>query len=153
MSYDGLAFLIEEKQGSAVDFGDKNSDIIPKERRILETERILNVKLPPSYVWFLQNYGGGTVFGDDIYSISKKYSPTDMFDIASKTISDRSLGYINDDEVVICTTDFGEKFLMCTSDVSSDGEYPVIRKMGNNRERVADNFAKFLYLYISEKIS
>lgn len=153
MTYDEVAQLIEENRDITVDFGTIDCEIIPSQERIEETERLLKVKLSPSYIWFLKNYGGGTVFGDDIYAISKSYSDNDMFDIASKTIADRAQGFINENEVAICTTDFGEQFVMDTSVVSDEGEYPVIRKMGDVRKQVAESFVDFLGLYIGEQIN
>ena len=153
MDYDEVASLIEEKRDVTVDFGTHDSEIVPSQKRIEETEKRLGVKLPPSYIWFLENYGGGTVFGDDIYAISKSYSEQDMFDVASKTIADRNQGFLNDNEIAICTTDFGEQFVMDTSTKSDDGEYPVVRKMGDVRKQVADNFVEFLGRYIGEQIT
>lgn len=152
MAYLELSKLIEEKRGVTVDFGTKTSDIIPSQTRIDETEKYLGITLPPSYIWFLKNYGGGTVFGDDIYAISKSYSSNDMFDVASKTLADRAHGIIDEHEIAICTTDFGEQFVMDASQQLSNGEYPVVKKMGDVRSKVADGFANFLLCYIREQI-
>ena len=153
MDYDEVASLIEEKRDVTVDFGTSDSEIVPPQKRIEETEQRLGVKLPPSYIWFLKTYGVGTIFGDDIYAISRSFSDQDMFDVASKTIADRNQGFLNDNEIAICTTDFGEQFVMDTSTKSEDGEYPVVRKMGDVRTQVADSFVGFLGRYIGEKIS
>jgi hypothetical protein len=153
MTYDEVAQLIEENRYITVDFGTSDCEIIPSQERIEETEKRLQAKLPPSYIWFLKNYGGGTVFGDDIYAVSKSYSESDMFDVASKTIADRGQGFINENEIAICTTDFGEQFVMDTLKVSDEGEYPVVRKMGDVRKQVADSFVDFLGRYIGEQIT
>ena len=42
---------------------------------------------------------------------------------------------------------------MDTSTKSDDGEYPVVRKMGDVRKQVADNFVEFLGRYIGEQIT
>ncbi len=153
MTYDEVAKLIKKNNGVTVDFGASDCELVPSQARVDETEKVLQVKLPPSFLWFLKNYGGGTVFGDDIYSISKVYSERDMFDVASRTISDRKDGFINDDEIAICNTDFGEQFVMDTSKRTNDGEYPIIRKMGEVRTQIADSFVDFLGQYISEKVN
>lgn len=151
MDYDYVSKVIDEARGKAVDFGDANSVLVPSEVRIGETESLLEQKLPASYLWFLRNYGGGTIFGDQIFSIFGEYSNQNMMDVAARTLSDRKNGFIDANEISICFTDFGEQFLL---DASANGlEYPVIRKTGGLRKVVAENFAEFLVSMIREDIS
>lgn len=151
MDYDYVSKVIEEARGKVVDFGDANSVLVPSEIRIDETESLLGQKLPASYLWFLRNYGGGTIFGDQIFSIFEEYSSQNMMDIAARTLSDRENGFIGANEISICFTDFGEQFLLDASANSS--EYPVVRKTGGLRKVVAVNFAEFLVSMIREDIS
>lgn len=65
--FEGLKALIAEHTDEAVEFGDPNSDLGPTEERINETQELLGCKLPISYLWFVQNYGGGEIYGEEIY--------------------------------------------------------------------------------------
>ena len=150
MNYEEIANIIESVRGDAVDFGDKDSDLVPSTERIAETENLIGHKLPPSYVWFLRNYGGGTVYGDQIFCISKVYSIENSFDVASRTLSDRKNGLIKESEISICVTDFGEQFILDVS--TGNDEYSVVRKTGEERKIIADSFVNFLTLMIRDDI-
>lgn len=146
-----LVELIKANQDDIVNFGSIESEFIPSQDRIIETEQILGAKLPPSYVWFLLNYGGGTVHGDEILSISKKYDEKDMSDIASVTLDYRRRNYLADHEIAFCLTDFGETFLMDTSRKSAEGEFIIVRELDGERKDVASDFIEFLIRYIKEE--
>jgi len=152
MKYETAAQVIELNQGDTVDFGEPTCELVPSDERIKETERLLGQKLPSSYIWFLKQYGGGTVHGDEILMVSAQYSPDNMLDIAAKTLSDRRNGFINNQEISICFTDFGEQFLLDASKENESGEYPVIRKTGDERKIVAVDFSDFLVKLINENI-
>lgn len=152
MIYDDVVKVIEENSGVNVDFGTSQCELIPSQDRLLETEKILGIVLPPSFRWFLTNYGGGTIFGDELFTISKSYCDHDMFDIASRTLNERAHDFINNDEIILLSTDFGEQFLMATSQQSENGEFAIIRKFGKERQRIADSFAEFMMKYIQGKI-
>ena len=153
MEFEAVARVIEENRGDAVDFGNPSCDFIPTDARIQETERLIGHKLPASYVWFLKNYGGGTIFGDDIFAVEAQYSGVNMVDVATRTLSDRQNGFVKDSEISICFTDFGEQFLLDASDEAAATEYPVIRKTGDMRKVVAESFADFLVKFIQEEIT
>lgn len=59
MDFTNLAKLIELNRGDAVEFGNANCDLNPSQVRVQETEDQVGAKLPPSYLWFVKNYGGG----------------------------------------------------------------------------------------------
>lgn len=60
-----------------VELFDKHSDLInmgtsedsPGSDWIDAAEKALSVTLPAGYKWFLNNYGGGDICGEEIYSI------------------------------------------------------------------------------------
>ena len=151
MNYEEFSQIIAGAQGSDVDFGSRDSNLVPSSHRISETEKILGQKLPESYVWFLQNYGGGEVFGDEIAVIPPEYCENNYLDIAARTLSYRKNLSINDSEICFLSTDFGENFLFDAA--SFESEYRVVRKTGSERKVVAKNFLEFIIKMVREEIS
>lgn len=140
-----LEKLIAEYSGNGVEFGTASSDLSPTDERVAETENKIGCKLPPSYLWFVKNYGGGHVYGEEIFAIYPVLSDLSVGDIAYQTKSEREQGFVRDSAVVVCSNDFGETFYFDTSTQDDDGEYPVFVKAGANEKRYADGFAGFLY--------
>lgn len=150
MKLDDLEQLIEEHAGDAVEFGDSNCDLSPTDERIEETECLIGCKLPPSYLWFVKNYGGGAVYGEEIYSIYPVFSEQSVGDIAYQTKWSRDNGFVDNSDVVVCSNDFGETFVLDASSPSEDGEYPVYLKAGAHKKKYAVSFGEFLYKRISD---
>lgn len=150
MDFDKLTSLINANIGDAVELGNANCDLNPSEKRIEETEKILGVKLPESYIWFVKNYGGGEVYGEEIYSIYPELSEQSVGDISYQTKWFREKSLVGSSDVVICSNDFGETFFFDTSKGNDKGEYPVYVKAGTSQKKYADSFAEFLYKRILE---
>ena len=64
--YDEIIKLIENA-GESVDFGPFGEGI--SEEWIEKAEKRLKNKFPETYKWWLRNYNGGEVYGEEIYSI------------------------------------------------------------------------------------
>jgi hypothetical protein len=152
MDYEKVTIAIRSNSDE-VNLGDSGSPLVPSAARIKETENFLGQSLPPSFVWFLKNFGGGTIFGDPLYYIPNEYSCKNMMDVAAKTLADRENGLIETGEISLCITDFGEYFVFDTNNPRADGEYPVVRKTGDICKVVANDFADFLVKFIGEEIS
>lgn len=103
----------------------------------IETE--LNVNLPNSYKWFLQNFGMGGIFGVEILGFGKSTPPS----VFTQTERYRKLG-LPSTYVVIENCD---EFVYClATDKMRDNECPVIswdRIAGFGGER-GSNFIEFL---------
>ncbi|QEM80898.1 SMI1/KNR4 family protein [Halomonas binhaiensis] len=149
MRLDDLDLLIEEYNGDAVEFGDSNCDLSPTEERIRETECLIGCKLPPSYLWFVKKYGGGEVYGEEIYSIYPVLSEQSIGDVSYQTKWSRDRGLVENSDVVICSNDFGETFVLDSASPGEDGEYPVYLKAGASKKEYATSFGEFLYKRIS----
>jgi antitoxin YobK len=123
-----------------------NETCSPTNERILETEKTLNAKLPPSYLWFLKNYGGGEILGDEIYSI---YDDKNVVggDISFQYITNLKTATITEKEIPILSNDFGELYVF---DCNNGPEFHVFKKLGTQRNLYADNFAKFLEKLLKE---
>jgi len=149
ISFKNLAKLIDEHQNDGVELGDSNCDLNPTPKRIAETEDALGCKLPPSYLWFVKNYGGGEIYGEEICSIYPVFSEQSIGDIAYQTRWAQDKGFVSDTAIVICRNDFGEIFFMDSALLSEGGEYPVFVQAGAVSKVYAENFADFLLKRIS----
>jgi len=121
----------------------------PSEERIAETEKNLEVKLPPSYIWFLTHFGGGDILGDEIYSI---YNNRDAVggDITFQYQNCLASKLLNKDEIPILCNDYGEIYLF---HCQKGPEFPIYKKLGKQRIFYANNFAEFLEKLLKEYFS
>lgn len=147
--FDELKALIAQHANEVVEFGDPSSDLGPTEERINETQELLGCRLPSSYLWFVQTYGGGEIYGEEIYSIYPILSETAVGDICYQTRWFREKGLVTSSDIVISSNDFGEVFCLDTS-ISENGEYPVFVRAGQTSKAYAQNFADFLRKRIEE---
>ena len=149
MSYKSIQKIIDKNRGKNVDFG--NIDSAPSDEWIIKAENYLGISFPPSYLWFLKNYGGGEIHGEEIFSIYEM--PFDEVvggDVVSQTMSERQSGAVCDTEVLICVTNYGEQFLIDSSRQDKNNEYPIVRKVGNKIEDYASSFADFIVKFIGD---
>lgn len=143
MNLQELKALIENKRGGCVSFG--TAENAPAEEWVKKAEERLRKPLPKSYKWFLNNYGGGEIYGEEIYSIYEKDFETAFGgDIICQYLLHQRSGSLQVDEVPLSENDFGELYYLKTSEPDRDGEYPVFVRRGRTRERYAANFAEFL---------
>ena len=149
MNFVELENFIEINNGASIEFGTEEN--APSDTWIERAECDLGVKLPPSYIWFLKNYGGGEIHGDEIFSIYEiPFDEASGGDVVFQTISDRRNEFIKESEVLICSTDFGEQFVMDVSRRNEKGEYPIVRKVGNHRKDFANSFADFIVKFVGD---
>ena len=143
--YDDLIKVIEEagdRVGFA-SFGDGISDYW-----IELAEKRLWIILPKSYKWWLKNYNGGEVFGEEIYSV---------YGIDFDDVVGGDIVYINElsrkndssfkDKLIILEAD-DEVFYFDLSNGLKDNEYPVYELYSNTM--YANSFAEFLKKRITE---
>lgn len=64
--YEELKKIIENA-GEAVDFAPFGEGV--SDEWIERAEKRLNIQFPASYVWWLKNYSGGEIYGEEIYSV------------------------------------------------------------------------------------
>ena len=129
-----------------VEFGQAEDS--PEDKEVSFTEKVLGVSLPPSYIWFLNTFGGGEVCGDEITSIYKDHQ-TPSGDMVYLTRLFRESQTINDHDVHILSTDFGELFVLNTSLRNAKSESPVEVIRGSHRNHYADDFLSFALKYIA----
>lgn len=125
---------------------DKHSDLInmgttedsPGSDWIDAAEKALSVTFPACYKWFLNNYGGGDICGEEIYSIyCLPFDEAVGGDIVyQNTIANDNL---KKGRVVVSNTDFGEEFFFDENEMEK-----IYVSLGENVQPYADNFIEYL---------
>lgn len=112
---------------------------------IEKAEEVLGVKLPESYVWFLRNYRGGEIAGEELYSIyGMDFEDVNGGDIVFQHLVNTKNNLTKSNQVVVCETDFDEVFYFDYSQYDGK-ECPIfIRYPSGNNELYADNFYEFI---------
>ena len=146
-----LAELIENASDRGVEFGTPES--APSDEWIRKAEQRLGCSLPPSYIWFLRSFGGGEILGEEINSIYEiEFSEAIGGDVVYQYAAHQAAGTLTSTEVPLCRSDFGELFVLETSEANDAGEYPVYLRRGENREVYGRTFAEFLERRIRELV-
>lgn len=132
--------------GEDVDFADFGNGI--SDEWIDFAEKRLNVTFPNSYKWWLHNYRGGTVYGEEIYSI---------YGLDFDTVVGGDIVYVNElnrkeksdweNKLIICEPN-DEIYYFDLSHGLSAGEYPVYEYF--TKTLYATNFIEFLKRRIIE---
>ncbi|MEL6412954.1 MAG: SMI1/KNR4 family protein [Bacteroidota bacterium] len=107
------------------------------------------VKFPPSYIWWLKNYRGGDIYGDEIFSIYERdFDSIVGGDIVYMNELDRKNGLLTSNQLAIQANDQAETYFLSLNEVDDLGECPVYIDL--NERRYADNFLHFLAKKIQE---
>lgn len=149
MTLDELEKFIEANSGASIEFG--TAEQAPSSDWVRKAETALGCVLPTSYRWFLANYGGGEIHGDEVFSIYQMpFESVVGGDVVGRTLGDRKSGLLKDTEIAICATDYGEIFVLDTKADQIDGEFPVLRVIGQNREEYAGSFGDFIVKFVGD---
>lgn len=126
-----------------VDFGDETSAV--GDEWIKRAEQRLGVVLPASYKWFLKNYAGGEIGGEEIYSLyGMDFDSVNGGDIVHQHLIGLRNGLVDDQSLVVSETDFGEVFFFDFS-TYKDGECSIKVRIPSGRAlHYAENFYEFL---------
>ena len=143
--YEDLVSIIEEADDS-VDFASFGEGI--SDDWVKSAEKRLGITFPKSYIWWLKNYNGGEVYGEEIYSV---------YCIDFDKVVGGDIVYINElsrkndssfkDKLIISETE-DEVFYFDLSNGLKDDEYPVYELHSNIL--YAHSFAEFLKRRITE---
>ncbi|GGI11599.1 SMI1/KNR4 family protein [Gottfriedia solisilvae] len=139
--YEDIKRIIAEA-GNSVDFADYGDGI--SEEWIIKAEDRLGFNLPNSYKWWLSNYSGGEIFGEEIFSIYEQDFDTVVGgDIVYMYELNKKNKYFDDDKVVICeSSDDIFYFDLSISLEEDENEIPIYSL--NNNKKYADDFIEFL---------
>lgn len=138
LNYDEIIGLINDSD-NIVDFGTAESS--PSSSDIGIVEKRLMLPLPPSYIWWLKNYGGGEILGDEVFSVYGE-----GFDsIPGGDITYMYQSYLSDDLIrpyMLPIMGGSDLYYLDTRHRDVFGEYPVYKL--NRESKYADNFLDFL---------
>jgi hypothetical protein len=142
--YDEIKTLIEESTNvEFADFGDGVS-----EEWIKKAENRLGFELPNTYKWWLKNYGGGEIYGEEIFSIYEQDFDTVVGgDIVYMHELNKNNNNFNKNSLVVCETN-DEVFYFDISKRKYDGEFPIY--CWNSKNKYAEDFIDFLKKRIIE---
>lgn len=153
--------FVRRNNGASIEVG--GPEDAPSLHWIAAAEAAIGQPFPPSYRAFLLNFGGGTVHGDEIFSVYE--IPLDQVvggDVARMTLGYRRAGFIAGTDIAICRTDFDETFVLDTTgaapeaapgaapEAATRAEYPVHRLIGRRREPYAQSFADFIVAFVDD---
>ncbi len=139
-SFKRVAEIIERNRDLA-EFGTIGNGV--SEEWIAKAEVALGVALPLSYRWWLKNYGGGEICGDEIYSIYEMdFDTVSGGDIVYMYRVDQREGFFKPSQICICHSDIDGDFFFEVAGRSAGDEYPIM-SIATGREYAA-NFLEFL---------
>lgn len=126
------------------DYGNGVSDVW-----IEKAESRLGFKLPTSYKWWLKNYGGGEIYGEEIFSIYEiDFDDVVGGDIVYMHELNQKNNNFKSNELIICESN-DDVFYFDLHVKNSDGDYPVFSL--NKKEQYATDFIDFLRKRIIEE--
>jgi len=126
-----------------VNFGSP-SDAVSDEW-ISKAEAALSRVLPNSYKWFLKEYAGGEIGGEEIYSIyGVPFESVNGGDIVFQHFVNCKNKLVDNSKLVISETDLGEVFFFDYNKFHN-GECPIFLRLPSGENVLyADNFYEFL---------
>jgi hypothetical protein len=146
MLYEKLIALVNQNP-ETVDFAELGVGV--SEEWIEAAETRLNVKFPPSYIWWLKNYCGGEIYGEEVYSVYEvDFDEVVGGDIVYVNEMNREKGYTTTDILVIYQTDVDGTYFFKLSEKDASGEFPVY--LNSDKDKYANTFVEFLIKKIAE---
>jgi hypothetical protein len=121
--YGAIKKLIAENSDIAEfgDFGDGVSD-----EWIKKAESFLGISFPQSYKWWLKNYSGGEIGGEEIFSIYEQdFEAVVGGDIVYMHKLNQKNRILKPNQLVICESDTDGAFYFNVDEKDSNDEYPV----------------------------
>lgn len=124
---------------------------------IVEAEAELGFSLPPSYRWWLKNYGSAMLSGTEILTLAppdmREYADTDILYIHRLNQADEEWRKQYPHRLDLFVPDEDELYYFDTSTKDDQGEFPVMRYdlMNDLIEEYAPTFADFLERLIDER--
>lgn len=142
--YDSVMNLIEAHSAEISFWPPGNG---ASEEWIQRAEESLGVNLPPTYKWFLREFGFGDIGHEEIYGILEEEFETAVGgDVVYNFLVRRKSGTAAQNQLVLCDNDGDEIFYFKLDSPGEDGEFPVFRidHMEGSDEPYADDFLEFL---------
>ena len=142
--YEEIKKLIAETDD--VDFADFGNGV--SEEWIRKAEERLGFKLPTTYKWWLKNYGGGEIYGEEIFSIYEEdFDAVVGGDVVYMYELNKKDSNYPQNILVISECDDEVFYFDLTSKVK-DNEYPIYSL--SSKDIYAIDFLEFLKKRITE---
>lgn len=110
---------------------------------IKKAEDALGISLPPTYRWWMANYRGGEIAGEEIYTIyEEEFDTVAGGDIVAMHRLDVADGLRQPHEIAVCHSDVDGVFFFNTLAQRTDGEYPIISAVTGHS--YANDFLEFV---------
>jgi hypothetical protein len=146
MDYEKIKKMIEENS-DILEFGEFGHGV--SDSWIENAQNRLGVKFPPSYIWWLKNYSGGEINGEEVFSIYEiDFDAVVGGDIVYINELNRKNGVTTNQVLTIQENDQGESYYFNLNEVNEVGESPVYINV--NKSKYADNFLDFLLKKFNE---
>lgn len=122
--------------------------------QITNVEKLLNVKLPDSYYWFLKRYGSGGIAGININGIEARQNNLEDCTLVYNTKYYREK--FNLDKRYIVIENCGDYIMCLDTNENNNNEYPVIKHIIYGDVDIfkrKDNFYEYLLdklIYMTE---
>lgn len=153
--YTEIRKIIEEAE-EYVEFGEYVEEGRISEFWIERAEKRLNFPLPESYKWWLRHYGGGEIFGEEVYSLYKQDFDTV---VGGDIVYSGDIVYMHElnkkqypnfnNKLEICDADQGDQvFYFDISQKDENNEYPIYEYY--SKRFYAKDFIEFLKKRILE---
>ena len=122
------------------------------DEKIIEAgEKFLGYELSPSYKWWLRNYGGGDICGEEIYGLYyEEYNSedtSDVVDIIHRNNLQRKKGFYSQEQLKVCVGDDEQFYFDISKKDEKTGEYPIYEYF--SQTLYAKDFIEFLKKRIS----
>ncbi|WP_321279998.1 SMI1/KNR4 family protein [Marinifilum fragile] len=131
--------LLINNNANIVDFSEFGHGV--SDEWIEKAEARIGIKLPPSYKWWLRNYSGGQICGEEVYSIYEiDFDEVVGGDIVYMHETNLRNGLINSHQLAICEND-DETFYFDLLSIDNNGEYSIYSDI---QGQYAINFIEFL---------
>ncbi|MCO5950451.1 SMI1/KNR4 family protein [Mucilaginibacter flavidus] len=141
-TYESIKQLIIEN-ADIINFGEFSQGV--SKAWIKKAQDRLNVTFPPSYTWWLENYSGGEVLGEEIFSVYEMdFDEVVGGDIVYINELNRRNQSSNLNQLVIQETDRAEVFYFDLTKFDKNREYQVYLDFADYNGKYADNFLEFL---------
>lgn len=143
---DNLIELLSNNE--LVDFGNAEDAVDSNWIELAETE--IGYKFSDSYKWFLRNYVGGEIGGEEIYSIyGIEFEKVNGGDIVFQYLVNCRAGLLDKNKLAISETDLGEVFCFDCENFTN-GEYPILLRLpSGDFAYYAADFYDFLSLRVA----
>jgi hypothetical protein len=145
------AFRLIESTSGAKFHGQKVDELISR------AELALGMTFPPTYRRFLGSFGCGHIRGREVYGIiDDDFENSSAPDAIWLTLEERRSSHLPKTAIVIGSTGDGGYYVIDRSQLSTEGESPVIewwpglRSANRSRRTVADDFGSFLLQQVQE---